>query len=161
MHVSVYLIAFSAGDFYVSSLPPVECDTPQPLGLEKHTPLDITDASFEASSSDHTGSYYSSPHYARLNFAGRLPAGGAKGAVGGWKPADSGDPTPWVQVLLGRNAIVTGVITQGRSTDDGSQTSCWVTEYKVLYSNQENTALVEVKSDDDMTQVSRLYCISH
>ena len=82
-----------------------------------------------------TYSYYAdqwdATHYAhqgRLQFK----ADGARG--GTWSAAES-DINQWLQVDLGSNFTrVTGLATQGRDDYD-----CWVTEYKLLYSSDQNS----------------------
>ncbi|XP_072182247.1 inactive carboxypeptidase-like protein X2 [Diadema setosum] len=87
-----------------------------PLGMEDGT---ITADQISASSC------YQFPDcadHARLNH----PAEG--GRRGAWCAADD-DPSPWIQVDLLTNFLITGVITQGRYP----HYSQWVTSYQVLY----------------------------
>ena len=86
---------------------------------------------------------------ARLNYRG------GSGYVGGWKPEYNDNA--WIQVQLGRNAIVSGVIAQGRDdVGDGSGIQQWVTEFKVMYTTMENSNLVYVMSQDGTAQVGRI-----
>ena len=77
----------------------------------------MEDAQLTASSDIMDGSAIS--HW-RLN----QPGAGA-GIPGGWVPSSS-DSTSWLQVLLYRKTVVTGVVVQGRADED-----MWVTTYKV------------------------------
>ena len=124
---------------------PVGCDTPQPLGIEHGTPLMIEDKYFTASSLDQTGR-----HKTLFAASGRLNYKGGFDVNGGWKPNDNDNC--WIQVQLGRNAIVSGVITQGE--DGGNQE--WVTQYNVMYATMDNSNLVYVMSQDGTAQVCRI-----
>ena len=67
-------------------------------------------------------------HQGRLQFK----ADGVRG--GAWSAAEN-DVNPLLQVDLGSNFTrVTGLATQGRDDYD-----CWVTEYKLLYSSDQNS----------------------
>ena len=107
----------------------------------------IEDKDFTASSLDQDGNYQTlSAASARLNYRG------GSGYNGGWKP--NANDNSWIQVQLGRNAIVSGVITQGR--DDVSEKQQWVTQYKVMYTTMDNSNLVYVMSQDGTAQVGRI-----
>ncbi|XP_038052363.1 lactadherin-like [Patiria miniata] len=83
----------------------------------------IPDASITASSV-HPNPADFGPTRARLNL--QVTSGAAA-----WCSAPrASDSNPWVQVDLGCNATITGVITQGRGEHQQ-----WVTEFKVAYSD--------------------------
>ena len=64
------------------------------------------------------------PSHGRLHY---------KGIIGGWA-AGANDTHPWFQVDFGIVTTVTHVATQGRYN-----TSQWVTQYKLQYSNDGNS----------------------
>ena len=73
-------------------------------------------------------------HQGRLQFK----ADGVRG--GAWSAAKN-DFNPWLQVDLGSNFTrVTGLATQGRDDYD-----CWVTEYRLLYSRDQNSNFLNYK----------------
>ena len=117
----------------------------------------IQDEDFTASSLDQSGAYQiMSAAAARLNF------GGAPGTISGWNPDDHEHDNAWIQVQLGRNAIVSGVITQGQDgISDGSGYQAWVTQYKVMYTTMDNSNLVYVKSQDGTAQVGHVHVIEY
>ncbi|XP_038060523.1 lactadherin-like [Patiria miniata] len=82
----------------------------------------IPDASITASSVWSNHADYG-PTRARLNL--RATNGAAV-----WCNAGASEANPWIQVDLGSNATITGVITQGRADYHD-----WVTEFKVAYSD--------------------------
>ncbi|XP_033634638.1 retinoschisin-like [Asterias rubens] len=121
------------------------CDAADRLGIEHGTPLNIPDENFSASSTDSTGARYSTPSSARLNYPGAYPL------IGGWKAASTAVGS-WIQVELGVDAIVTGVITQGRNVDETSHL-CWVTLFQVKYASMAKVNLVDVTSQDGTPKV--------
>ncbi|XP_022105671.1 lactadherin-like [Acanthaster planci] len=90
------------------------------------------------------------------------------GKTGAWRP-DSDTAGQWIQVDLGREAVVTGVIVQGRSAHDGSEQQQWVTEYAVEYASEGyptrqtvqdgegNVATFPGSTDSDSSMTSRFY----
>ena len=89
-----------------------------PLGMEN---FKITPAQISASS-QYDENYV--PSHGRLHY---------KGIIGGWA-AGANDTHPWFQVDFGIVTTVTHVATQGRYN-----TSQWVTQYKLQYSDDRNS----------------------
>ncbi|XP_038060404.1 lactadherin-like isoform X2 [Patiria miniata] len=98
----------------------LECTEVGPFGMEdgRIPDANITASSMWSNRADH------GPTRARLN----LQAGMASA----WCNDEASDPDPWIQVDMGSNVIITGVITQGRGDGNWPQ---WVTEFKVAYSD--------------------------
>ncbi|XP_038060063.1 lactadherin-like [Patiria miniata] len=101
----------------------LECSEAGPLGMEdRRIPnANITASSMWSNRADH------GPTRARLNL--EVTSGSAA-----WCNAGPSETNPWIQVELGSNATITGVITQGRGTSNGDWPQ-WVTEFKVAYSH--------------------------
>ena len=137
-----WLVYHFVSSALVDPEPPRQCATNAPLGIENGTPLSIPDESFTASSVDIIGTLQSTPSSARLNFKGGLQIDG-RILIGGWKPIDDETVQSWVQVSLGRDVIVSGVITQGRYDTSGHRQH-WVTKFKVMYASIEKTTLEAV-----------------
>ena len=104
-----------------------------PLGMEDGT---ILDRQISASSERrrHFG-----PANARLNFSG------TGGRAGGWV-AGANDKNQWLQVDFGNETRVTGIDTQGRSSNQCPKCDQWVKNYTVSYS-QDNVTFHQYKQD--------------
>ncbi|XP_038060534.1 lactadherin-like [Patiria miniata] len=127
-------------DYFNCHVPPTDdlkCSKGGPFGMEDGR---IPDASITASSMWQNKTNHG-PTRARLN----LQAGSASA----WCNTGASETHPWIQVDLGSNVIITGVITQGRW--DGNYLD-WVTEFEVAYSDdgQEWTDVTDDESSTPM-----------
>ncbi|XP_071501079.1 uncharacterized protein [Diadema antillarum] len=109
----------------------VNASTPKKLGMENRR---IPNARLSASS---CYQYRDCATRARLNHTGRRQAG--RWRRGAWCAA-SNDRSPWVQVDLGTNHRIMGVITQGRYP----RLSQWVTSFGIQYKEDGSSSFENV-----------------
>ncbi|XP_038060522.1 lactadherin-like [Patiria miniata] len=102
----------------------LECSEVRPLGMEDGR---IRNASITVSSMWNDWANFG-PTRARLNLE-------TKSGSAAWCDAGSSDANSWIQVELGSNVIITGVITQGRGDYNYGNLDRWVTEFKVAFSD--------------------------
>ena len=95
------------------------CVAPQPLGMESS---EIPDNAITASS---FFNFHYKPFYARLRKNGEECT---------WEPTALGRSNSWLQVDLGKLAIITGIATQGTCYN----ISEWTNSYSVSYSKDGN-----------------------
>ncbi|XP_038052366.1 lactadherin-like [Patiria miniata] len=114
----------------------LECSREGPFGMEDGR---IPNESITASSV-HPNRANFAPTRARLNLQ-------VKGGAAAWCNVGHDETHPWIQLDLGSDATITGVITQGRGDHPD-----WVTEFKVAYSDdgQEWTDVIDNGSSTPM-----------
>ena len=75
-----------------------------------------------------------------------------------WRPAGNGVTGEWIQVMFTSLVKVTYISTQGRSPQDGMQANRnqYVTQYKVLYSNDGQSWMYIKNAENDEDRVNSL-----